>query len=245
MWTISRPFADRDGQRKLEWICDMMNGSEKTAELIGITPEAIVAQSAQETAWGKSRVGRNGMFGIKADSSWTGETVMVPTWEVINGQTVYITDKFRDYPTVEASIEDHFKFLKANTRYEAAGVFDRLGDEHFFQSLQKAGYATDPNYARNLMAVRDTVINYFLPRLNANGQPPAPPPPRLMLTGDRGEDVRRLQDALQREGYYVGAAGADGWFGVNTYNAVCAFQKAKKLTVDGVVGEQTRKELKL
>ena len=41
-------------------------------------------------------------------------------------------------------------------------------------------------------------------------------------------------------GYDLGPKGADGDFGTRTYNAVIAFQKKYKLTVDGLVGPQTQ-----
>ena len=53
----------------------------------------------------------------------------------------------------------------------------------------------------------------------------------------RGEDVRALQDHLNELGYSCGTA--DSVFGVKTYDAVCAYQKAKGLTVDGIVGPNT------
>lgn len=241
MWTIVKPSSNPETQKRLEWVRDMLNASEKTANAIGVTPEAIVAQAAQETGWGASRQGRYGMFGVKAGPGWTGLTVDCPTWEVIDGQTVNIVARFRDYPTLQDAVEDHFRFLKENSRYAQAGVFDRQGDEHYFYALQKAGYATDPKYAKNLIAVRDTLINYYLPMLSPDGREPPPAPPRVLNIGDYGPDVKLLQDALTRQGYDTG--GIDGHFGRMTYRAVLAFQTAKNLSIDGVVGDQTRKAL--
>lgn len=63
----------------------------------------------------------------------------------------------------------------------------------------------------------------------------------LLLTGSRGEDVRRVQRRLQTHGFEPGPA--DGVFGPRTESAVRAFQRAKSLTVDGIVGPQTRAAL--
>jgi peptidoglycan hydrolase-like protein with peptidoglycan-binding domain len=59
--------------------------------------------------------------------------------------------------------------------------------------------------------------------------------------GSRGEAVRKLQQALIDQGYLKGSA--DGVFGNQTENAVRAFQKAKKLKVDGLAGKKTQELL--
>ena len=56
--------------------------------------------------------------------------------------------------------------------------------------------------------------------------------------GSRGEEVRKLQQALIDLGYLKGKA--DGIFGKQTYQAVCNFQTVKKLTVDGLAGKKTQ-----
>jgi RHS repeat-associated protein len=50
------------------------------------------------------------------------------------------------------------------------------------------------------------------------------------------EDVVQLQSMLRSNGYDIGV---DGYFGKQTEEAVRAFQKANKLTVDGIVGQKT------
>lgn len=61
----------------------------------------------------------------------------------------------------------------------------------------------------------------------------------MLSMGSKGESVRHLQNILISKGYSCGSSGADGDFGQGTYNAVCAFQRANGLDVDGVVGSQT------
>lgn len=51
--------------------------------------------------------------------------------------------------------------------------------------------------------------------------------------------VRHAQSQLIRHGYKLPKYGADGWFGAETDTAVRAFQKASKLTVDGIIGPKT------
>lgn len=62
---------------------------------------------------------------------------------------------------------------------------------------------------------------------------------RYLQKGCRGEDVRALQILLIGRGYSCGSYGADGDFGGATDAAVRAYQKAKGLEVDGVVGSAT------
>ena len=62
-----------------------------------------------------------------------------------------------------------------------------------------------------------------------------------LKNGSRGEEVQKLQQALISLGYLKGTA--DGVFGNKTENAVRAFQKAKKLNVDGLAGKKTQELL--
>lgn len=68
--------------------------------------------------------------------------------------------------------------------------------------------------------------------------------PRVLRKGDQGDDVKQVQEKLIAAGFPV-QGGADGKFGQHTEDAVRAFQTAKGLTADGVVGPQTRAALGL
>ncbi|NJN88565.1 MAG: peptidoglycan-binding protein, partial [Leptolyngbyaceae cyanobacterium SL_7_1] len=56
----------------------------------------------------------------------------------------------------------------------------------------------------------------------------------------RGDDVKKLQEALIKAGFQLTA---DGVYGSGTDEAVKAFQKQKGLTADGKVGPASRREL--
>ncbi|WP_236035262.1 peptidoglycan-binding domain-containing protein [Alkalihalobacterium elongatum] len=63
----------------------------------------------------------------------------------------------------------------------------------------------------------------------------------ILRRGSKGEPVKELQRQLTSLGYNT--RGIDGIFGPATEAAVRNFQKSKKLTVDGVVGPQTKRAL--
>lgn len=64
---------------------------------------------------------------------------------------------------------------------------------------------------------------------------------RLLRINCKGIDVKLLQTQLNNKGYNCGKV--DGEFGKNTKSAVISFQKANKLTADGIVGKDTSKKL--
>ena len=61
-------------------------------------------------------------------------------------------------------------------------------------------------------------------------------PPGTVRLGDRGNDVVKLQEALNRHGETLTA---DGVFGPNTYAALVAFQSVNELFPDGICGRMT------
>ena len=66
---------------------------------------------------------------------------------------------------------------------------------------------------------------------------------KVLRKGSSGSNVKSLQILLIGRGYSCGGYGADGSFGTATYNAVRAFQKDNRLSVDGVCGPKTWSKL--
>lgn len=62
---------------------------------------------------------------------------------------------------------------------------------------------------------------------------------KQLSKGSKGNAVKALQTLLIGYGYSCGKSGVDGSFGGDTLSAVKQYQKAKGLTVDGVVGAKT------
>ena len=61
-------------------------------------------------------------------------------------------------------------------------------------------------------------------------------PTRILVLGDRGPEVAKVQERLNQHGF---ALKVDGIFGLGTRGAISAFQASKGLQPDGVVGPPT------
>lgn len=119
----------------------------------GLFPSVFMAQAILESGNGNSSLSKKAynFFGIKADKSWDGEIYTVPTKEYVNGKEVTVTANFRKYSAPLFSFLDRVQFLIDNPRYKNNGVFSAKTPEEQAQALQRAGYATDPNYANLLI----------------------------------------------------------------------------------------------
>lgn len=121
--------------------------------------EITLAQAALETGWlaHPMKDKNNGkdsfnLFGIKADRSWSGPTVSVITHEYVNGTRVEVEAKFRAYKDYTGSMADRAMFLMRNQRYSRA-MAQCKDPIAFAIELQRAGYATDPDYSEKLISI--------------------------------------------------------------------------------------------
>jgi flagellar protein FlgJ len=149
-------------QSKEDFVRMMWPHAQRAASTLGVDPNALVAQAALETGWGKAVPTHGGgsssfnLFGIKAGSSWEGATANVPTLEFEGGVAVRKVERFRSYDSPADSFNDYARLIGTNPRYENARGAG--GDVATFASaLQEGGYATDPNYAQKIVAVADEV----------------------------------------------------------------------------------------
>ncbi|MGN7988662.1 glycoside hydrolase family 73 protein [Pedobacter sp. 22226] len=121
-------------------------------------PSVMLAQAALEGGNGASVLAKkyNNHFGIKASGSWKGLTVVMPTTEYVKGVAIKVQATFRAYASLLDSFLDRVNFLKVNSRYAKNGVFSAKTPEDQAKALQKAGYATDPNYANLIINIIKT-----------------------------------------------------------------------------------------
>ncbi len=137
-----------------EFINKVIPGAESTYKKYGVLPSISISQAILESGWGSSGLTAkaNNLFGIKA-FYWSGKYVEMLTYEWYGGVKVEVKAAFRAYDSWDHSLEDHGKFLVENSIYSEAGFFN--AKDHIGQAfaLQRAGYATDPNYAVTLISL--------------------------------------------------------------------------------------------
>ncbi|KLR59636.1 flagellar assembly peptidoglycan hydrolase FlgJ [Diaphorobacter sp. J5-51] len=137
--------------------------AERVARSSGIPASFMLGQAGHETGWGKGEIrhkdGSNSfnLFGIKAGKGWTGKVAEVTTTEYINGAPRKVVAKFRAYDSFEESFRDYARLINDNPRYEKAREKTHSAVAYATE-LQKAGYATDPQYAAKLSrAIQSTL----------------------------------------------------------------------------------------
>lgn len=117
-----------------------------------------IAQAILESDWGSSKLAANyhNLFGIKGSGPGSQE---LSTKEYVNGRWIVITDRFKVYPSWDASIRDHTRLMVNGTDTNAnnySAVTSATDYRTAARALQQAGYATDPDYASKLISVIQT-----------------------------------------------------------------------------------------
>jgi peptidoglycan hydrolase FlgJ len=149
-----------------EFVTTLLPAAREAGQRLGVDPAHILAHAALETGWGKHMpAGSDGqpsfnLFGIKSGASWRGGAVTSATQEFEDGRMRAVDAGFRAYESPQHAIQDYVSFLGSNPRY--AGVLGTGADtEAFASGLQRAGYATDPQYATKLTAVARELKSHF------------------------------------------------------------------------------------
>ncbi|QGZ62665.1 flagellar assembly peptidoglycan hydrolase FlgJ [Paraburkholderia acidisoli] len=153
------PPIKGNGDPQVDAFVDKLaNAAQTAANGTGIPARFILGQAALESGWGKREIKKadgstsHNVFGIKATRDWTGKTVSTLTTEYVNGQPHRVVEKFRAYDSYEDAMTDYASVLKNNPRY-ASVINGSKSAESFAQGMQRAGYATDPHYAKKLMTI--------------------------------------------------------------------------------------------
>lgn len=128
-------------------------------------PSLMIAQAAHESAYGRSQLASppyHNLSGIKARGSQT--SVLMWTWEVLNGVRVDVLADFRTFPSYSHSLQAYADLLRGGTSwdsnyYSGAWASNTNSVWEVLDNGGLAGYATDPNYYD---AIRRTINNYDL-----------------------------------------------------------------------------------
>jgi flagellar protein FlgJ len=152
------------GSRQAGFVAKHTAAANAVAMESGIPASYMIGQAGHETGWGKSEIRHAdgspsfNLFGIKATGGWKGKVAEVTTTEYINGEARKVKAKFRAYDSYEDAFRDYARLIGNSPRYEK--VMARLDSVQGFASgLQKAGYATDPQYAAKLSRAINTTLS--------------------------------------------------------------------------------------
>ena len=146
-----------------QFVSRMLPAAQRASEASGVPAQLILAQAALESGWGRREIrsedGKTSynLFGIKADKNWKGRVVEATTAEYINGVAQKNQATFRAYGSYEESFSDYAQFLTSNPRY--ANVLATQSPTEAAHGLQRAGYATDPNYGGKLVRIMKQMIS--------------------------------------------------------------------------------------
>lgn len=144
----------------------------------GIDPLITITQAAHESGWGQSELTKkaNNLFGFTGESweqqgkpvirmptrEWVASSINNTTGMTVPGHFITIPRPFRAYKSWAESVRD-WSTLMQGQRYHAAYTAAKLGDlSGFAKAVYEAGYATDPDYAAELVNVGGEVLG-FLP----------------------------------------------------------------------------------
>jgi len=135
----------------------------KVEQSSGIPASFMLGQAGHETGWGRREItaadGSNSfnLFGIKAGPGWKGKVAEVTTTEYVNGVPQKTVARFRAYNSYEESFRDYARLINESPRYAQAR--QQTGSVYAYASgLQRAGYATDPDYANKLSRAINTTL---------------------------------------------------------------------------------------
>ena len=129
--------------------------ADRVAKASGLPAGFMMGQAGHETGWGRHEIKqRDGapsfnLFGIKAGANWTGPVAEVTTTEYVGGAPVKSVARFRAYSSYDESFQDYARLITKTPRYAQAKQ-ETNSPLAFASGLQRAGYATDPDYASKL-----------------------------------------------------------------------------------------------
>ncbi len=159
----SGPGAPNPQSSQAAFVKRHSEAADRVAKTSGLPAGFMLGQAGHETGWGRHEIKqRDGapsfnLFGIKAGANWTGRVAEVTTTEYVGGAPVKSVARFRAYSSYDESFQDYARLITKTPRYAQAkqATSSPLA---FASGLQRAGYATDPDYASKLSRAINTSL---------------------------------------------------------------------------------------
>lgn len=150
-------------RKQLDFIEQLGEASQKNYSRYGILPSMTVAQAILESGWGESELSAlyYNFFGMRADSTYTGESVVLRTGEEIDGIMIKMDGEFRAYHSFEEGIEGYYQFITGYERY--SNLIWETDYRTACYKIKDDGWATAGNYAECLI---DIIESYDLTRFD-------------------------------------------------------------------------------
>lgn len=161
---LGRAASSKASVNQANFVSKHNQAAEQVSRETGIPASYMIGQAGHETGWGRSEIRKAdggsafNLFGIKAGPGWKGKVAEVTTTEYINGQPQKVVAKFRAYDSYADSFRDYARLISKSPRY-AEAMNNLHSAQAFASSLQKGGYATDPQYATKLSRAIHTTLN--------------------------------------------------------------------------------------
>ncbi|WP_459771151.1 LysM peptidoglycan-binding domain-containing protein, partial [Alkalibacterium sp. s-m-28] len=163
--SVTNALATPVRQTHAEFI-DMIAGpSQRVAKEFNLYASVMIAQAALESGFGRSGLSRGpnyNLFGIKG--RYQGAYVALPTREYIpaQGGWITVTERFRRYPNIEASLRDYGRLLRNglswNSEFYSGTWVENTTSYRDATAWLQGRFATDPMYAsklNNIIALYD------------------------------------------------------------------------------------------
>jgi peptidoglycan hydrolase FlgJ len=160
--TAPTPAPAPTTSQRIGFVKSMEPYAQQAAKQLGVAADTLIAQAALETGWGQhvptagNGASSSNLFGVKAGSSWGGDSVNSLTTEVVQGHAGIVPQSFRSYSSVQEGVNDYVTLLQRNSRYSQ--VLGTGSDVNAFATgMARGGYATDPDYVQKLAATAQSV----------------------------------------------------------------------------------------
>lgn len=138
--------------------------AQKDYQKNGILASVTIAQACLESGYGTTVLAKNAnnLFGMKTSLSgntwktvWDGisKYTIVTREEYVQGQISMVSADFRQYPSIDKSIEDHSLYLlqaKKGAELRYKGLSREKDYRKAIQIIKDGGYATDNNYVNKI-----------------------------------------------------------------------------------------------